>query len=84
MYQITFKKSALKELSDISKPYNQNIAIAIDKLTENPKPDGVKKLKGEENAYRIRIGDYRVIYTIEDVIKIVEIQRIRHRKDAYK
>lgn len=84
MYQITFKKSALKELSDISKPYNQNIAIAIDKLAETPRPDGVKKIKGEENAYRIRIGDYRVIYTIEDVIKIVEIQRIRHRKDAYK
>jgi len=84
MYQITFKKSALKELSDISKPYNQNIAIAIDKLAENPRPDGVKKLKGEENAYRIRIGDYRVIYIIEDVIKIVEIQRIRHRKDSYK
>jgi len=84
MYQITFKKSALKELSDISKPYSQNIAIAIDKLAENPRPDGVKKLKGEDNAYRIRIGDYRVIYTIEDVIKIVEIQRIRHRKDSYK
>jgi mRNA interferase RelE/StbE len=44
----------------------------------------VKKLKGEENAYRIRVGDYRIVYTINDVIKIIEIQRIRHRKDAYK
>lgn len=84
MYQIIFKKSAQKELTDISKPYNQNIVNAIDKLAVNPRPDGVKKLKGEENAYRIRIGDYRVIYTIEDVIKIIEIERIRHRKDAYK
>jgi mRNA-degrading endonuclease RelE of RelBE toxin-antitoxin system len=44
MYQITFKKSALKELSDISKPYNQNIAIAIGKLAETPRPHGVKKI----------------------------------------
>ena len=71
-------------MADISKPYNQNIVTAIDKLAEDPRPYGVKKLKGEDNAYRIRIGDYRVIYTIEDVIKIIEIQRIRHRKDAYK
>jgi mRNA interferase RelE/StbE len=71
-------------LADIAKPYNQNIVVAIDKLAEDPRPDGVKKLKGEDNAYRIRVGDYRIIYTIEDVIKIVEIQRIRHRKDAYK
>ena len=84
MYRITFKRSAQKELADISKPYNQNIVTAIDKLAEDPRPDGVKKLKGEDNAYRIRVGDYRVIYTIEDVIKIIEIQRIRHRRDAYK
>jgi mRNA interferase RelE/StbE len=84
MYGITFKRSAQKELAGISKPYNQNIVVAIDKLAEDPRPDGVKKLKGEDNAYRIRVGDYRIIYTIEDVIKIVEIQRIRHRKDAYK
>ncbi len=84
MYTITFRRSAIKELADIPKPFNQNIAVAIDKLGSNPRPDGVKKLKGEDNSYRIRVGDYRVIYTIEEVIKIVEIQRIRHRKDAYK
>ncbi|MGK2863148.1 MAG: type II toxin-antitoxin system RelE family toxin [Chitinophagaceae bacterium] len=84
MYRITFKRSAQKELADISKPYNQNIVTAIDKLAEDPRPDGVKKLKGENNAYRIRVSNYRVIYTIEEVIKIVEIQRIRHRKDVFK
>ena len=84
MYRITFKRSAQKELTEIPKPFNQNIVTSIDKLAENPRPDGVKKLKGEYNAYRIRVGDYRIIYTLEDIIKIVEIQRIRHRKDAYK
>ena len=83
MYAIQVKKSAQKELQQISPPYNQKIVEAIDALADNPRPDGVKKLKGEE-AYRIRVADYRVVYTIEDVIQIVEVQRIRHRKDAYK
>lgn len=83
MYKIVVKKSAQKELVQISPPYNQKIIDAIDKLAENPRPDGVKKLKGEE-AYRIGIADYRIIYSIEDIIRIIEVQRIRHRKDAYK
>lgn len=83
MYEIEVKKSAQKELQQISPPYNQKIVEAINALAENPGPEGVKKLKGEE-AYRIRVADYRVVYTIDDVIQIVEIQRIRHRRDAYR
>lgn len=83
MYSIEVKKSAFKELAQISPPYNKKIIEAIDSLAINPRPEGVKKLKGEE-AFRIRVADYRIVYTIEDVIKIVEVQRIRHRKDAYK
>ena len=83
MYTIVVKKSAIKELAQITPPYNKKIVEAIDNLASNPRPEGVKKLKGEE-AYRIRVADYRVVYTIEDVIKVVEVQRIRHRKDVYK
>lgn len=83
MYTIVVKRSALKELAQVSPPYHKKIIDAIDNLANNPKPEGVKKLKGEE-AYRIRVADYRIIYTIEDVLKIVKVQRIRHRKDAYK
>ena len=83
MYKIVVKKSAVKELAQISPPYNKKIVEAIDNLANNPRPEGIKKLKGEE-AYRIRVADYRIIYIIEDVIEVVEIQRIRHRKDAYK
>jgi mRNA interferase RelE/StbE len=83
MYRVVVKKSALKELAQITPPYTAKITEAIDQLSNDPRPEGVKKLKGED-AYRIRVADYRIIYTIEDVIKIVEIQRIRHRKDAYK
>ena len=83
MYKIVVKKSAVKELAQISPPYNKKIVETIDNLANNPRPEGIKKLKGEE-AYRIRVADYRIIYIVEDVIEVVEIQRIRHRKDAYK
>lgn len=79
MYQIEIKKSALKELSQIPSSYNKKIVDAIDALAEDPRPTGVKKLRGEE-AYRIRVADYRIIYTIEDVIKIVTMQRMRQEK----
>jgi mRNA interferase RelE/StbE len=84
MYVITFKKSAEKELSRLPTQAIKRIAKAIDALTENPRPTGSKKLEGQkESLWRIRIGDYRVIYLVEDVIKIVEIRRVGHRKDIY-
>lgn len=83
MHRIEIKKSALKELSQIPPPYNKKIVEAIDNLALNPRPSGCKKLKGSE-AYRIRIADYRIVYIIEDVIQLVEVQRIGDRKDIYK
>lgn len=83
MYRIEIKKSALKKLSQIPQPHNKKIVEAIDELATNPRPAGCKKLKGSE-AYRIRVADYRVVYTIEDIIRLIEVQRIRHRKDVYK
>ena len=83
MFRIEVKKSAQKELSQIPPPYNKKIVQAIDGLALNPRPASCKKLKGSE-AYRIRVADYRIVYTIEEVIQLIEIQRIRHRKDVYK
>lgn len=62
-YSLDFRKQALKELEKINEPFYSNIKEAISKLTENPRPNGYKKLSGRD-AYRIRIGDYRVIYDI--------------------
>jgi mRNA interferase RelE/StbE len=85
MYSISIKSSALKELSKLPKATVKKAEKAIDGLAHNPRPDGVKKLKAsEEDLYRIRIGDYRIIYSIEDEIKIVDILKIGHRKDIYK
>ena len=85
MYQITFKQSANKELQQIPKTVIGKIVHAIEGLETEPRPVGVKKLKGsEEDLYRIRVGDYRIIYAINDTIKIVNIRKIGHRKDIYK
>ncbi|MDE3142746.1 MAG: type II toxin-antitoxin system RelE/ParE family toxin [Bacteroidota bacterium] len=85
MYKITFKDSASKELQRLSKSVIKKIVFSINELSENPRPNGVKKLKdSNENLYRIRVGDYRIIYVIDDGIKIVNIRRIGHRKDIYR
>lgn len=85
MYQITISQSAFKELNRLSKGNIKKIEKAIDSLSDNPRPPGVKKLKGiSEDLYRIRSGDYRVVYAIDDMIQIVDIRKIGHRKDIYK
>ena len=84
MYHITIKKSAQKELLRLPVKVSHRIAAAIEALKAAPRPKGSKKLKGaSEELWRIRIGDYRVIYEIDDFIKIVDIRRVGHRKDIY-
>ncbi len=84
MYAITFIESAKKELYDLPAKMLKRVASSIDKLSQNPRPPGVKKLKsGNSNLWRIRVGDYRIIYSIEDTIHIVDISRIGHRREVY-
>jgi mRNA interferase RelE/StbE len=81
-YEVRFKKSAIKELATIAEPFRTRILDAVKSLAANPRPVGVKKLKGQI-GYRIRIADYRVIYTIEDDALIVEIVKVGHRREIY-
>ena len=84
MYQIFISNSAEKDLEKLPLVAMKRIESAIDNLAEIPRPLGCKKLKGtNENIWRIRVGDYRVIYSIEDKIQIIDIRRVRHRKDVY-
>ncbi|MBX3163423.1 MAG: type II toxin-antitoxin system RelE/ParE family toxin [Bacteroidetes bacterium] len=83
-YQITIKKSAAKELDNLPKKFIILVTQAILNLADNPRPQGCKKLKGQsESLWRIRINDYRVIYQIDDVIRIVDVKSVGHRKDIY-
>ena len=83
MYNVIVSRTASKELNDLPVQVVNRIIPAIKKLGENPHPIGCKKLKGEQDAWRIRIGDYRVIYTIDDVVCIVDVRSVGHRKDIY-
>lgn len=85
MYRITFKRSAEKELDKLPASVIKKLVPAIDGLAKNPRPRGSKKLEAQKGEiWRIRVGDYRIVYLIEDVIKVVEVQRVGHRKDIYK
>ncbi|MFZ1807625.1 MAG: type II toxin-antitoxin system RelE/ParE family toxin [Cyclobacteriaceae bacterium] len=83
MYNVVISKSASKEIASLPSPIINRIIQAIKKLGENPRPSGCKKLKGGQDTWRIRIGDYRVIYTINDIIHIVDVRSVGHRKDVY-
>jgi len=60
------------------------IVTEVEKLVEQPLPHGSEKLTGSDHTYRIRVGDYRVVYELLRDAKIVDIQRVRHRKDVYR
>lgn len=82
-YRIEWKHSALKELKQLPKDVVARIIRAVGQLPENPYPSGIRKLVGSENSYRIREGDYRILYSIVSSTLIIEIIRIGHRKDVY-
>ena len=72
----------IKALITINEPYYSAIKVAIQNLAKNPRPFGYKKLKGK-TTYRIRVGDYRVIYDIKSEILVIEIIDVGHRKNIY-
>jgi len=83
-YRIEFKPSAAKEFSQLPKNVQKRITIKVNTLADNPRPRGVEKLEGRENRYRIRVGDYRVIYEIHDEVLLVLVVRIGHRREVYR
>ena len=82
-YRLVLSKPAVRALRDLPANVNQRISIALDGLKEQPRPQGCIKLQGREELWRIRVGDYRIIYTIDDAIKIVDVRRIGNRRDVY-
>lgn len=82
-YRIEIKKSAAKELGKIKGKNQKRIIERIRSLAQDPRPLGSKKLSGEEK-YRIRQGDYRILYQIFDDTVLVVVVKIGHRRDVYK
>jgi mRNA interferase RelE/StbE len=82
-YRIEFLKTAQKELLKLPKEIQQRIATKIDSLLVDPYPPDTKKLKNGNGRFRIRIGDYRIIYRLEEDRLIILIIKIGHRRDVY-
>ena len=82
-FRVEVKPSARKELERFPDHLIARIVARLENLASTPRPPGCKKLKGGENEWRIRVGDYRVVYTIDDANLLVEVTRIRHRSEVY-
>ena len=82
-YKLIIKPSALKEIDRTPTRIAQQLVKRIAGLALNPRPNGSKKLSAEEK-YRVRQGDYRVVYRIDDALKLVEIVKVGHRSDIYR
>ncbi len=83
-YRIEIKPSAADALAKIPQPHRRRIARKIDQLADNPRPRGAIVLEGRSSLYRIRVGDYRVIYQIQDAVLVVLVVRIGGRGDVYR
>lgn len=84
LYSIEWKSSAYKELKQLPRPTIARIVSAVDDLAREPRPDGVRKLTATQDTYRIRVGEYRIIYNIFDKRLLVVIIKVRDRKEAYR
>jgi mRNA interferase RelE/StbE len=83
VHEVRIGRSAIKELESLPDGVVLRIATKIDSLAEQPRAAGCKKLRGADDLWRVRVGDYRIIYAIDDTLSVVEIRVIRHRKDVY-
>jgi mRNA interferase RelE/StbE len=83
-YQVLFARSASKELEALPQGLAARVLERIDRLAGNPRPPGSRKLAATDALWRIRIGDYRVVYGVDDTKRIIDVVAVRHRRDAYR
>lgn len=82
-FAIRFDPYARRALDKIDKPVRRRILVRIAALADDPRPAGAVMLKGRHGDWRIRVGDYRVIYTVDDEVLIVLVIEVGHRRDVY-
>jgi mRNA interferase RelE/StbE len=84
VYCVLLERAAEKDLARIPSEMHDRIIAAIQDLANNPRPSGCRKLAGSKKDWRIRVGDYRVVYEIADAIRVVRVNRVRHRREVYR
>lgn len=82
-YSLEIKNSAQKELDSLDDSVFKRIDRKVLMLADNPRPAGCKKLRGYKNQWRIRVGDWRVVYLVDDEAKLITITRVAHRREVY-
>lgn len=83
-YEVKFATSAAKEFRSLPLELRRRIGAVIDRLSQDPRPPVVRKLVGHERLYRIRVGQYRVVYEVDDKEQLIRITRVRHRREVYR
>jgi mRNA interferase RelE/StbE len=84
VWRIEFSRPAARQFAALPRKEQERLRARIDRLAENPCPAGVRKLAGEEGLYRLRSGDYRVIYTVQDEVLMVLVLKVGHRREVYR
>jgi mRNA interferase RelE/StbE len=83
-YTIQILPSAERDLAALHGPIQKRVAARIDTLADNPNPQGAKKLQGEKDMWRVRVGDYRILYMLRNAQLVVLVIRIGHRREVYR
>ena len=83
-YSIQFSPASARELRQLSAQIKRRIRSVVTSLSTDPRPPGYRKLRGYDRLYRVRVGNYRIIYEIDDVSRLISIARLSHRRDVYR
>ena len=84
MYEILLERAAERDLKRLPTSDFKRIISEVNKLADSPRPSGCRKITGSKNDWRIRVGDYRVIYEIDNNARHIKVMRIKQREDAYR
>ena len=84
MYRVFLERAAERDLRRLPARLHNRIISAIHALVDEPRPSGCRKLAGSDRDWRIRVGDYRIIYEIDDAAKEIRVNRVRHRREVYR
>ena len=83
-WEVRVKQAAQKQIEGLHPTVGRRIVSRLEKLAENPYPSGTKKLSGEEGLFRLRVGDWRIIYQVRESILLVLVVKVGHRRDVYR
>jgi mRNA interferase RelE/StbE len=84
LHEVYLEHAAEKDLKKLPGEIFQRIITHIKSLAKTPRPSGCRKITGTKNDWRIRVGDYRIIYEIDDNVRVVKVMRVRDRREAYR